>query len=117
MKGLYSYLFLLFFFQACTSGNHAESFVLKASDECISFPVPEDVGISQESASLFEDGGKTYLSFQNLNKNEILVYDFNSRRTINRVCIDTEGSNAVVGGFGGYLMTDLNCIVNNPYTF
>ena len=30
---------------------------------------------------------------------------------------DVEGSNAVVGRFGGYLMTDLNHIVNNPYTF
>jgi hypothetical protein len=50
------------------------------------------------------------LSYQNLPKNEILIYSIDSQCLIKRLCINTEGDNSVVGGFGGYYIADMQHI-------
>lgn len=95
---------------SCTSTVHSDKYSLETTDELISFPVMEEVRVPQHSVSLFKEGGADYLSFQNMPKSEILIYSVESRNLVKRLCLNTEGNNAVPGGFGGYYIADMNHI-------
>ena len=50
------------------------------------------------------------MSFQNLPKSEILIYSMKSQSLVKRLCLNTEGDNSVLGGFGGYYIADMEHI-------
>ena len=103
-------LSLIVAFVSCTKSPKEDSVTLLKSDKVLSFTIPDDVRTPQVSVFPFMDGGESYLSFENFKENEIIIYDIKSSRLIKRVKFDKEGNNAIVGGFGGYYIVDMNHI-------
>lgn len=95
---------------SCTTTVDTDRYSLEGTDKVLSFPIIEEVRVPQHSVSLFNEKGKDYLSFQNLPKSEILIYSMDSQSLVKRLCINTEGDNSVVGGFGGYYIADMEHI-------
>lgn len=95
---------------SCSSTGKGDTCRLEPSDKMLSFSIPDDVRMPQASVFPFEEGGKSFLSFQNLPESEILIYEMESGRPVKKVRVRTEGDNAVTGAFGGYLMTDMSHI-------
>lgn len=104
------FFYLALFILSCSSTNKEDAYALEASGKILSFPVADDVRVPQTSVFPFEENGKVFLSFQNLPENEILIYDMGSGDLIKKVCIEKEGSDSMIGVFGGYLIEDMNRI-------
>ncbi len=98
---------LVVFFISCSKQNE-DSVVLSSCEKEIAFDIPDDVRIPLVSLFPFVDNEKDYLSFANHRKNEIIIYDVESTELIKRVGLDSEGNNAITGGFGGYYIIDMN---------
>ena len=95
---------------SCTPTSSLDRYSLKGTEEILSFPVIEEARMPQNSVFLFKEKGENYLSFQNLPKSEILIYSMKSQSLIKRLCLNTEGNNSVLGGFGGYYIADMEHI-------
>ena len=95
---------------SCTPTSSLDRYSLKGTEEILSFPVIEEARMPQNSVFLFKEKGENYLSFQNLPKSEILIYSMKSQSLIKRLCLNTEGNNSVLGGFGGYYIADIEHI-------
>lgn len=95
---------------SCTPGVNTDKYTLENTDKVLSFPIMEEVKVPQASVFTFNDKGKNYISFQNLPKSEILIYSIDTQSLVKRICINTEGANSVVGGFGGYYIADMEHI-------
>lgn len=104
------FLCLWMFASSCTHRVDTGSCSLEKADKILAFPVMEDVKVPQSSVSIFSDNGKEYLTYQNLPKSEILIYSMDTLTLIKKLCINTEGDNAVPAGFGGYYMLDMQHI-------
>lgn len=102
------FLCMVMFTFSCTRRADTELCSLEKTDKIIAFPVMDEVRVPQSSVSVFSDNGKEYLSYQNLPKNEILVYSMDSQKLVKKLCINTEGDNSVPVGFGGYYMVDMH---------
>lgn len=105
---LFSCLVLLTF--SCSPTDDADNYSLERTDKILSFPIMDDVKVPQHSVFSFSEKGKDYLSFQNLPKSEILIYSMDSQELVKKLDINTEGDNAVTGGFGGYYVADMEHI-------
>lgn len=103
-------LFLAVLTFSCTPKANWGQYSLEGTDDILSFPVIEEARIPQFSVFLFKEKGENYLSFQNLPKSEILIYSMKSQSLIKRLCLNTEGNNSVLGGFGGYYIADMEHI-------
>ena len=95
---------------SCTRKVSTSRYSLEKTNKVLAFPVIDEVKMPQFSVFLFNENGEDYLSYQNLPKNEILIYSIDSQCLIKRLCINTEGDNSVVGGFGGYYIADMQHI-------
>lgn len=107
---IYKLLFVVVVFFVSCSKSIEDVVILSECDRRISFEIPEDVRIPFVSVFPFSDNERSYLSFDNYRKNEILIYDIESDKLIKRIGFDTEGNNAIVGGFGGYYIVDMHHI-------
>ncbi len=95
---------------SCVSTVNSDRYSLESTDKVLSFPIMEEVKVPQYSVFLFKEKEKKYLSFQNLPKSEILIYSIDSQRLVKKINVNTEGSNSVLGGFGGYYIVDMEHI-------
>lgn len=103
-------LFLVVLTFSCSPMTNSDRYSLERTDEVLSFPVIEEVRAPQITVFLFKEKGENYLSFQNLPKSEILIYSMKSQSLVKRLCLNTEGDNSVLGGFGGYYIADMEHI-------
>lgn len=93
------------------NGNKSESYArLEETDEKLSFPLDSDTKTSIYALFPYTDKtGKEYLTFQNERKNEILVYDMDSKTLLHKIKPEEEGSNGV-GRFFGYYIFNFDSI-------
>lgn len=103
-------LLLIVVFLISCSKQTEDLAVLSGCDQRISLEIPDDVRIPYTSVFSFSDDGKQYLSFENHRENEIVIYDIESSQMVKRIRFETEGNNAIMGGFGGYYIVDMNHI-------
>ncbi|WP_294616766.1 DUF4221 family protein [uncultured Bacteroides sp.] len=103
------FLLLILSISSCTE-TYNDTLSLKRSDKEISFSLMDDVKMPFASIFPFEENGEDYISFQNFPKSEILIYSVNTGALVKKVMVETEGNNAVVSGFGGYYIMDMNHI-------
>lgn len=95
---------------SCTSTVDTDKYALEKADKVLSFPVMDEVRLPQTVVFQFDEKGKRYLSFQNFPQNDILIYSIDSQSLVKKLCVNVEGDNSVVGGFGGYYVADMEHI-------
>lgn len=95
---------------SCTSALDTDRYSLERTDKVMSFSIMDEDKVPQFSVYTFNEKGKNYLSFQNMPKSEILIYSLDTQNLVKKLCINTEGDNSVVGGFGGYYIADMQHI-------
>lgn len=95
---------------SCNSTVDTDKYSLEKADEVFSFPIMDEVRVPQTAVFQFDEKGKRYLSFQNLPQNDILIYSIDSQSLVKKLSVNVEGDNAVVGGFGGYYVADMEHI-------
>ena len=105
-----SLLFVLITFIACSQNkkqkeSSEDEYSLVPTKEYANFEVPSDVKLCIKALYLYTDSAsnKEYLTFQNVAENEILIYDWKSKKQTDKLIFDKEGANGV-GEFYGYLM-------------
>ena len=105
-----SLLFVLINLIACSqnkkqNGDSSDEYSLVPTKEYASFEVPSDVKLYMKTLHLYTDPAtkKEYLTFQNVAEHEILVYDWDTKKKINKILFEKEGPNGV-GRFHGYIM-------------
>ncbi len=82
--------------------------VLKPTGDSITFSLNPKTTVLIRALFSFEDEeGREYLTFQNDEESEILVYDMNTRRHVKTITLDREGANGV-GAFSGYYIRSWN---------
>lgn len=107
---LYSF-FVFFLFVSCGQKRVSDSYVLESANKFISFEIDEVTKMPQNSIFSFTDAkGSDFISFQNDNNPEILIYAVQSGDLEKKIKFSTEGSHAIVGGFFGYYIQDFNQI-------
>lgn len=95
---------------SCNSNTSKEKVYLEKTDQHLSFPLDSETKSSILALFPYTDkNGREYLTFQNERKNEILVYDINSKELLFKIKPDEEGANGV-GRFLGYCISDLDNI-------
>ncbi len=60
---------------SCTRKVSTSRYSLEKTNKVLAFPVIDEVKMPQFSVFLFNENGEDYLSYQNLPKNEILIYN------------------------------------------
>ena len=78
---------------------------LVPTKEYANFEIDADTKLYMKALYLYTDTAtnKEYLTFQNVAKNEILVYDWKTKKNINKIILEKEGPNGV-GAVHGYLI-------------
>ena len=78
---------------------------LVPTKEYANFEIDADTKLYMKALYLFTDTAtnKEYLTFQNATENEILIYDWESKKRLKKVVAEKEGANGV-GKVFGYLM-------------
>jgi len=109
MKQLYILTLFVLILISCKSPSDKEHYVIQKSEKILSFQLNRDVKMPYYVFP-FEEKGCQYLSFQNSIQSEILIYEMYSGKLIKQMRIETEGSNAVIGGFSGYFIQSMNQI-------
>lgn len=95
---------------SCNSNTSKEKVYLEKTDQHLSFSLDSETKSSILALFPYTDkNGREYLTFQNERKNEILVYDINSKELLFKIKPDEEGANGV-GRFLGYYISDLDNI-------
>ena len=110
-----SLLFVLVTFIACSQKKKQKAdssdneYSLVPTKEYTNFEIDSDTKLYMKALYLYTDTAtnKEYLTFQNVTKNEILIYDWESKKRIKKVVAEKEGANGV-GGFFGYLMNSFD---------
>ena len=106
-----SLLFVLVSLIACSQNkkqkgdSSVDEYSLAPTKEYASFEVPSDVKLYMKTLHLYTDPAtkKEYLTFQNVAEHEILVYDWDTKKKINKILFEKEGPNGV-GRFHGYII-------------
>ena len=106
-----SLLFVLVTFIACSQKKKQKAdssdneYSLVPTKEYANFEIDADTKLYMKALYLYTDTAtnKEYLTFQNATENEILIYDWESKKRIKKVVAEKEGANGV-GKFIGYLM-------------
>lgn len=99
---------------SCNSNTSKEKVYLEKTDQQLSFSLDSETKSSILALFPYNDkNGREYLTFQNERKNEILVYDINSKELLFKIKPDEEGANGV-GRFLGYYISDLDNIYLTP---
>lgn len=109
MKHTLLLMLVLFAFVSCKSTSDNEHYVIRKSEKVLSFQLKSDVKMPYNVFS-FEEKGCQYLSFQNSIRSEILIYEMYSGKLVKQMKVETEGDNAVIGGFSGYCIQSMNQI-------
>lgn len=95
---------------SCHSNTSNDKVYLENTEQHISFPLDSETKTSIWALFPYTDKeGKEYLTFQNERKNEILVYDMDSKNLLYKIKPEEEGANGV-GRFFGYYIHDLDNI-------
>ncbi len=100
----------IFIFVSCEQNNkNNESYYLK-KESSITFNIDNDTESCFRALYPFTDkDGRKYISFQNGFKNQILFYNFQTKKLAFKTNFDIEGSNGV-GFFLGYYIDNLDSI-------
>lgn len=99
---------------SCHRNTSNDKVYLENTKQHISFPLDSETKSSILALFPYNDkNGREYLTFQNERKNEILVYDINSKELLFKIKPDEEGANGV-GRFLGYYISDLDNIYLTP---
>lgn len=97
-------------FFSCKQEDKNIGFTLKKTSKSINFPIDDQTRNYPKAMFPYKDkNGTEYLTFQNLEKNEILFYDMESTKLISKIKYDIEGANGV-GFFWGYYIHNLDSI-------
>ena len=106
-------IILLFnFFLLFSCKNQSESFhvQLKKTGEEIAFELDNRTKSNSRALFLYTDKeGKEYLTFQGYASNEIIFYDFESKKLAFKIKPEIDGNNGV-GQFAGYYISNLDSI-------
>lgn len=95
---------------SCNSNTSKEKVYLEKTDKYLSFSLDSETKSSILALFPYTDkNGRDHLTFQNERKNEILVYDINSKKLLFKIKPEEEGANGV-GRFLGYYISDLDNI-------
>lgn len=101
---------------SCHSNTSNDKVYLENTEQHISFPLDSETKTSIWALFPYTDKeGKEYLTFQNERKNEILVYDMDSKNLLYKIKPEEEGANGV-GRFFGYYIHDLDNIYLTAFT-
>ena len=106
-----SLLFVLVTFIACSQkkkqkeNSSDNEYSLVPTKEYANFEIDADTKLYMKALYLYTDTAtnKEYLTFQNVAENEILVYDWETKKNINKIVLEKEGANGV-GAVNGYLI-------------
>ncbi|MDR2917537.1 MAG: DUF4221 domain-containing protein, partial [Tannerella sp.] len=105
----YVYQLLLFLFLFSCDDSSGDKSYLNRSSECISFDLDARTNPFTPTPSLFSDNNKEYLTIENRDNNQILFYDFDSRKLSFKIDAKIEGENGV-GQFLGYYIHNMDSI-------
>lgn len=96
---------------SCSSEHRNHSYSLQTVDSFLNYRLDSDVKMPLFIRTCISDSNKEFLYFQNSHLPELLIYDMHNESLVKKVSFETEGKNAIKGGFlNGFMMSDCNHI-------
>ncbi|WP_293740564.1 DUF4221 family protein [uncultured Parabacteroides sp.] len=109
----YIYFIIYLFFStlsSCIQEKKEDRYKLVKTDVELSFPIDSQTRNYPKSMFLYKDNNNVeYMTFQNQEKNEILLYDISTCKLKTKIKYDIEGNNGV-GFMWGYYIHNLDSI-------
>ena len=104
-------LFLILISVISCKENYPSKYTLTESNEYVHFKIDNETFIPKKRINYFiSKNGSEYISFQNNQMSEILIYNIKNGEIENKIKFEEEGPDGIIGGIAQFYINDFNKI-------
>ena len=104
------WLLLLLLLVSCQDRKYDFKNEMTETDDSLDFIISSESSMFIKAMSVFEDDGKTYLTYLNNDEHIIYVYDIDTREQVKAITFHKEGPDGIGPKAAGFFMNDWNRI-------